>query len=277
MTIKLRWDKLDLEIKKLYQEKVDNMKWSFSRINSFEHGCQFCWFQNYIIKERGGGNAFSDYGSLMHEILEKYFKGELMAWELEDVFDKGFIDNVGSFPPNKFVDLRVSYYNQGIKYLQEFDGLPDYEMLEIEPAISVDIDGYEFIGFIDLLARNKNNGKLVVIDHKSKAEFKTKEELREYGHQLYLYAIWVHKKYGEYPSLLKFNMFRKQTEKTIIFKEKDLEASRQWMLDSIQRIRNCEIFSVTSDDFFGTQLCNNRDHILHSLGASYSLEQLWEG
>lgn len=268
---------MDLKIKQAYQEKIDNMRWSFSRINSFEHGCQFCWFQNYLIKERGEGNAFSDYGSLMHDILERYFKGELMSWELEDEFSNGFFEKVGEFPYNKYVDLRVNYYNQGIKYLQEFDGFPDYEILEIEPDINVNIGGYEFVGFIDLLVRNKRNGKLIVIDHKSKAEFKTKEELREYGHQLYLYSVWVHEKYGEYPNLLKFNMFRKQKEKTIIFKEKELEVSKQWMLDSIQRIRDCEQFSVTSDDFFGTQLCNNRDHILHELGATYSLEQLWEG
>jgi hypothetical protein len=48
------------------------------------------------------------------------------------------------------------------------------------------------------------------------------------------------------------------------------------MLDSIQRIRDAEDFPVTSDEFFGTQLCNNRDHWLHELGKNYSLEELWE-
>ena len=267
---------MNQEIKKKYQEKVDNMRWSFSRINSFQSGCKFCWFQNYIIKERGEGNAFSEYGSLMHDILERYFKGDLLPFELESEFTDGFIEKVGDFPPNKFVDLRENYFNQGIKYLKEFDGYPDYEILEIEPEILINVGGYDFIGYIDLLVKNKNNGKIIVIDHKSKAKFKSKEELREYAHQLYLYAIWVYEKYGEYPSLLKFNMFRKQTEKTIIFKESELEKSKKWMLDSIAELRECEEFPVTSDEFFGTELCNNRDHILHELGEAYTLEELWE-
>lgn len=267
---------MNKEIKEQYQAKVDNMRWSFSRINGFEHGCKFCWFQSYIIKNRGEENAFSQYGSLMHDILERYLKGELLPWDLEDEFINGFYDKVGEFPPNKFVDLRETYFNAGIKYLEEFDGFSDYEILEVEPEILINIEGYDFIGYIDLLVKNKKNNKLIVIDHKSKASFKSKEELREYAHQLYLYSIWVKEKYGEYPNLLKFNMFRKQAEKTVIFKESELEKSKQWMLDSIQRIRDAEDFPVTNDEFFGTQLCNNRDHWLHELGKNYTLEELWE-
>ena len=268
--------KEEKSIQDQYKEKVDNMVWSFSRLNSFSGGCEYCWFENYISRRRDSTqNAFATYGSIMHEILEQSLKGELMPWELIDTFEERFIKEVEKFPPNKYVDLRENYYNQGIEYLQNFDFFNNYEIVEVEPKVETMISKYKFIGYIDLLVKNKKNDSLILIDHKSKAGFKTKDELKEYARQLYLYSKWVKEKYGKFPMVMQFNLFRKQDKQMIIFKEKDYIEAQEWVLKTIEDIKNATEFKVSDDDFFADNLCNFRDDKKHVKGKVYTLEELW--
>jgi len=266
----------DKTIQEQYQEKVDNMTWSFSRLNSWDSGCKYCWFENYINRNKDSDdNAFARYGSIMHEIIEKAMKNDIVPWDLINVFEERFINEVKDFPHNKYVDLRENYYNQGVAYLEKFDFFDNYEVLEIEPKVETKIGDYNFIGYIDLLVKNKNNDSLILIDHKSKSGFKSKDELTRYTRQLYLYSKWVKEKYGKYPMAMQFNLFRKQDKQIIIFKEKNYIEAQKWALDTIKDIRNAKEFPVSSDDFFADNLCNFRSHEEHVKGKNYTLEDLW--
>ena len=64
----------------------ENMTWSFSRVNSY-NTCPYAWYLNYIEKNRDEGSAFSEVGTLIHEILEKYAKGELSLFEISDYYE----------------------------------------------------------------------------------------------------------------------------------------------------------------------------------------------
>ena len=242
------------------------MTWSFSRLNSFSGSCKYCWFENYANKRKDStNNAFARYGLMMHEILEKLDSGEMMLWDALPTYEDEFV-NVGRFPPNKYVNLEERYYEQGIHYLSNYEIDDRYEVVSVEENVKVNIKGYKFTGYIDKLLRDKSDGKLVVLDHKSKSEFKSKKEQKEYARQLYLYAYAVNEVYGEYPKLLFFNMFRFGREVAIDFNMKDMEEAIEWMVNTIDEIKQCEEFPVTKDKFFGEELCNFRHDEEHVVG-----------
>lgn len=266
--------------KKEYQELVKNMRWSFSRLNGFDNGCRYCWFQTYVANRRDEGldNYFSQFGSYCHEIHEDYYNGKIMIWDMEDEYRERYFQNVTyEAPPNKYTDIAQSYHDGGLEYFSNFtkyDFIQDkYEIVSVEEEANLIIGGYKFIGYIDLLLKDKLSGKYIVFDHKSKKDFKSIVETQEYARQLYLYAQYVYERYGEYPHMLVFNHFRNQKYTKIKFRESGLNEAKKWMVDTISRIMDCEDFSVTSDNFFGRYLCNFReDYDSHVIGKQYKLE-----
>lgn len=252
------------------------MIWSFSRLNSFDTGCKYCWFENYANKRKDSiQNAFAEYGTLMHEILEKLDKNEIMLWDTLAEFEKGFVE-ISEFPRLGRTNLRDTYYRQGVEYLQNYTFNDNYEVISIEEKVEIDVEGNEFTGFIDKVMMDKTDKKLIVLDHKSKSKFKSKKEQAEYARQLYFYAIYVKNKYGEYPKMLLFNMFRYGLEVPIIFNEKSLNEAKEWMVGVIEEIKNTSEFAVTEDKFFKENLCGFRHDKKHEIG-NYKTLYDWRG
>lgn len=256
-----------------YWLMVQNMTWSFSRLNSWYSGCKYCWFQSYILKRRDGlGNAFSEYGVMVHEILEKYLADELSIMELEDVYEEGF-KKISEFPPNQYVDLRNTYYKSGKKYLENPDLPSIYEVVEIEKEVRTSFVGFPFVGYIDLVLRHKKSGNIVLLDHKSKGSFdKDSNEIYKYARQMYLYSKSIYQEYGQYPSMLIFNRFRKQEMDRIKFNMDDYKESIEWMMEQIEDIGNAEFFPVTDSEFFSENLCNFRNDAMHIPNAVLTLD-----
>ena len=261
----------------LFKDKIDRMTWSYSRINSYAQ-CPKMFYMTYIDKAESLDSAFAQWGSLCHELLEDYAKGNLLEFELAGAYDERYPKFMTErFPPNKWCDLDAKYYDNGREYFEQFDGFPaNWDILSSEQHIHVEIGRVQFQGFIDLVVRDKNDGKLIVVDHKSKATFKNDEELEHYGYQLYLYAVWVHEHYGEWPKELIFNMFRARDVKHIIFTQEGLQKAVRWLEDNVAAIYADEDFpdKVTLDaqrtkkpikdkhypDFFCQHLCGVRYH-----------------
>lgn len=210
-------------------------------------------------------NAFASWGSYIHSLLEKYFKGEYEFFELSDAYKSGYRDNIKEiFPPNAFVDLSSSYYESGLAYLNNFDGLAtNFEVLGVEQKVELVIGGYKFVGYIDLVIRDKNDGRIIIVDHKSKNKFKSKKEKAEYLRQLYLYSLYVKEKYGEYPKELMFNMIRGEMVKES-FKEEDCEKAQKWFVETIEMIYKDSAFKENPNDFFCDNLCGVREHCPNS-------------
>jgi RecB family exonuclease len=234
-------------------------QYSFSKLSSF-HQCKYGYYLTYIAKEKGIENAFSQYGTFVHGLLERYETGELEVYELCDEFIKGYSDNVTfAFPPNRFVDLRESYFKDGVAYLENFDGFDEYEILAVEDEFLEDVDGdFNLKGFIDLVLRDSDGG-ITIIDHKSKAKFASKQEQKRYARQLYVYSLRVLRRWGVYPKKLIFNMFRKQKTVEIDFNEADYDESVSWMKSTVSEIRNCKSWNASPDEFMCNHLCNHRE------------------
>lgn len=204
-------------------------------------------------------NAFAQSGSLVHELMEGYAKGWLVAEELPELFETYFDDYVDEpFPYNQFADLRESYFTGSHTYLSEFDGFgEDYEIVGSEIDFTIKITEDDSLhGFIDLLLRNKKTNKLVVCDYKSKAKFKNKEEQAHYARQLYLYSRYIFERYGEFPEELIFIMFRKQNKVRIPFFINAYSEANEWMYTQLNRIKKLKEFPPKYDEFFCRNLCN---------------------
>ena len=136
------------------------------------------------------------------------------------------------------------------------------------------LDRYKFTGFIDLLLRNKDTGNIILVDHKSKNGFKSKKELAQYARQLYLYAKHVKEHYGQPPSLLVFNLIRKNTAVQIPYNDKDAQAAIDWAVSTIDNIYAAASFPTKLElnakrkglieqydkaDYFCMNVCDHRD------------------
>lgn len=249
------------------KEKLDSFTWSFSRVKSFSECPRLFYLTYFCDTEEKEPNAFAGWGSLCHSLFERYLKGKLELFELADVYKNEYDDYVKTpFPYNKYVDLQESYYNRGLEIFETYQGLPDeYEFVASEQRIEEMIGRYKFQGYIDVLLRDKSDGRMIVQDFKSKKRFASKEEKAEYAKQLYLYSNYVKRVYGEYPKMLRFDMFRAGKFEDIPFNESDFHAANTWLIETIDKIYETKDFfakcpqEMRGCDFFCTNLCEMSD------------------
>ncbi len=265
-----------------YQAELDKMVWSFSRVNSYK-SCPYGWKLHYLDHKSQEGSGFADWGSLCHSVFEDYANGTLEEYELLGAYDERYPQYMkNDYPPCRGLPLADRYYERGREIFSSFAGFPsNWEIIGSEIRVEVCIRGRKFLGYIDLLVRDQNDGKLIVVDHKSKGKFNSQEEQDEYAIQLYLYAYWVWTNYHEYPKELIFNMFRAGDAVHIAFQEEQMNKALDWFEDTINQIYSDVDFwdkialkyeetgellaDFKKDDFFCNYLCGSRTHCPRSI------------
>lgn len=222
-----------------------NFRWSFSKIAAF-HQCPMSFYLTYI--ENPGSDDelpgyFSEYGSLMHSILEQYYKGDLPEFCLADEWRSRYESEVIVAPPPFPKGFGEKNYNAAVNYLENFTGLPDgYEVISVEKKFVIDIGGYQVSGIADLVIGSTDGTEVIIVDHKTKSNASLKKEYQIYRKQLYLYAIWYKEWKGSYPTKLRFNMVKDGTNIDEDFDEAMVEETKKWFLDGIHAIEECDIF-----------------------------------
>lgn len=246
------------------------MTWSFSRLNSF-YNCPYEWKLRYIDCNKSENGFFGEYGSLIHKILEKYEKGELSLFELNDYYEEHFSENVPhDAPPNKYVDIKQSYYEKGLDYFNNIDlDLDKYEVLGVEKEVRFQIAGKDFVGYIDLLLKEKETGKIIILDHKSasikilkngKVSKSDQEHVREFIRQLCLYAIPVIEEYGHVDELW-WNLFKDKNWLKMPFNKEDYNEAIQWAEDTLTLIENeKDWLPNNSSSYYCNYLCGQRNN-----------------
>lgn len=244
-----------------YSFIISNMVWSYSRLTCFEQ-CPYKFFLTYLTPGTKRPQFFSDFGSFMHSILEKFYKGELKAEELPAYYLSHYDEQViGRAPSAK---IAGNYYMQGLDYLTHVNPL-NVEVLGVEHQVEFNIDGKQFQGIIDLKAKNRHDGSLMIIDHKSRAlkprskrkkPTQSDETLDGYLRQLYLYSQPVLDESGHYPKSLVFNCFRNGNVIIEPFEIEKFNEAKQWASELADKIIDNDDWRPNEDFYFCHYLCD---------------------
>lgn len=254
------------------KEKIKDMTWSFSRVNGFS--CAYEWYLSYIEEQESLPNAYAQFGTVCHETIEKYLKGELDMFDVSDYYQERYSEVVTcDFPSNKYVDLGEKAFLQGKEYFDNINfDFDRYEVLAVEKEYNFMVGKYPFHGFIDALYRDRQTGDIIIRDQKTssfrylKSGEVSKSDADHYlafRRQEYLYAIPVIEEYGKV-DYLSWNMIRDRREIKIPFDQKEFEETQKWCIDTIKMIENETMWLPdTSSSYYCNVLCNNRDKCIY--------------
>jgi CRISPR/Cas system-associated exonuclease Cas4 (RecB family) len=254
-------DKINVNpLKDRYDFIIDNMVWSFSRLQSF-HQCPYQFKLQYIDGITGDGNFFSDFGTLCHNLLADYYEGKIEIYDLLKSYEKKYALNmIYPAPPNKHVDLNQSYYEAGQQYFSNIEELEDYKIIGVEKEYNFMINDIHMTGFVDLILQDKD-GNIHIVDHKSSDIKSVKEKkTQQYWDQLHLYAIPIFEEYKKYPTILHLNTFRKQRWFSVPFNINEVDKVKKWVIDTINNIKQEANFAPRIDSYFCNFLCNFRNN-----------------
>jgi hypothetical protein len=232
---------------------------SYSQINTFAQ-CRHAFYLEYVLKLKGVENAYAQYGTLAHSLLEQWAKGELSAEDLPGEWERRHDAEVTEPYPPFPKNYREKAYQAGLEYFTDFPGIDEwYSVVATEHRYLTKIGGCEFTGIIDLVLRNSKTGRLHIRDHKSRSLSSMKKD-RDAVKQLYAYAKFVKEKYGEYPSIMEFNLFK---EGGIIvefpFVKNQYDDVIQWLETGIALISMESEWKANYQKFFCQNLCSMRN------------------
>lgn len=265
-----------------YKDDIDKMRWSYSRLTSYEH-CKYEFYLNYIVNDNNQylseGNYYAEVGSFVHEILAMIFEGKLTPDEAcqyyADNFDNNVCYKVKQSTMDKTYEACASYFAE-----VDFSWLNDYEILGVEKEVKFTIEGYDFIGYIDLLVRDKRDGKIVVIDNKSsdypfklngEVKKKCENSFRNYKKQMYLYCYAVKELYNEFPKEIWWNHFKDGGKfAKIPFLEEEYKDAVTWMVETIKKIENEDEYDPNMEFFYCNNLCNFRHSCEYALNTEWT-------
>ena len=242
-----------------YRPLIEDMVWSYSRIQSFRR-CPYAWFQRYIRNDPEEPEFYASYGSFVHELFAEFYTGALSKEDLPEAFANRFGPEVKGLPPKR--GLSESYFEEGLKYFQEFEPLP-FRCVGVEKELFFQVGGFPFHGFIDFVGE-REDGKLVVVDHKSRAlkqRSKRKKptandrEIDSILPQLYLYAEGLHQELGRFPDELCINCFRSGELIQEPFDPALLEQAKEDVIKSINDILDESEFYPVIDEFQCRNMC----------------------
>lgn len=254
------------KIKKEYKETINNMVWSFSRLNSW-HNCKLGWKKSYLDKYKGVSNGWAKAGSLGHEILEDFANNKLDVTELESEWINRYDNEVTEPFPRFAVNLHEHYKNKVAKYFKIFKGFSG-EVKDVELEFIYNLpDGSKFTGFIDLITEMENES-IICVDHKISKKF-TKKKLEKKAIQLFLYAPAIEEKYDKLPSTGIFHFFQTGESHIVEMSKEKIQKSLLWATDTIEEIKNANSFppvvegmtelELKENKMFCTALCNHRE------------------
>jgi hypothetical protein len=252
---------------------LDSLAWSFSSASSFLT-CKYGFYLTYIQREKRIGNFFSDFGLLIHKILEMYFKDELDIWDLEDYYVAHYLEFIKEPVPRYPVGMGETYYQSGLNFFQNFEFDKDkYDIIFIEDKIVSQYNGLDLIVKPDLVLKENETGQMILMDYKTAKLKKGKlreKQLEDYKKQLYIYAyfIWLERKIEIQKIVVWFIRGNELVE--IPINHLRIMDTLEWFEDTIKQTKLEEVWIPNRDknnQYFCSNLCAVRESCKYQTGA----------
>ena len=249
----------------VYKEILDDFVWSYSRLKLYIT-CPYAFYRHYICGEDGEQNYYAANGSLVHDLFNRVIRGELPIGALPE----SYIEEYDYITETTYKSTMDKTFDSCLSYLCEIDEniLDGYEVIGSEIKQHFSVCGYDFIGFIDLLLKDKSTGELVLVDHKASSKFlkkngqpyaNMKESYESYSIQMYLYCIAIKNTFGKYPAKIVWHHFKDGSIDVVPFDIKGIENAKNWVLDTLEAIENDESFECNKSYIMCSQLCDFRN------------------
>lgn len=243
----------------------DGHVYSYSQLSSFDE-CPYGFYLQRIEKLEPQSNGFAEQGTLIHDLLDKWAKGEIPKERLPEEYERRYPEEVVTAFPRMLAAKGYTQktYQQGLDYFINFDGFAGYTIIAAEEKFRTKIAGRPFIGIVDMVLKDDVTEEIIVVDHKSKskASFRKLEDAM-YRQQL-LYAQHVREKYGVWPDRMMFNLFKEGGEKMERpFTKEDFDNAVAWAGDIMDKIESFELIDwldSKEQNFFCTEICSMRKH-----------------
>lgn len=256
-----------------YKQILENKIWSFSSLQTYNQ-CPYEFYLKYLLRDENGEpiynaveNFYGVYGKFCHGLLEQIFQHKISLDEAYELYQTEYDQTIAGF---NVKDTTIDkYFYQGLSYFSSLtnDMISDYKILGVEKKVDFMIEGYKFVGYIDLLLQNLSTGDILVIDHKS-SEFplgkrghvkKAKQKsYNAYKRQLYLYSKAIYEEYHQYPKMLVWNYFKEGEILKLPFEYDEYIAALEWGVNTIHEIEKDVEYQEHFDHFYCTQLCGYR-------------------
>lgn len=249
-----------------YAKLLNDMTWSFSRLHAWEQ-CPYAFYLRYIENREGESNYYAANGKCMHEVLEAVFKYEIKIDECTQLYADKY-DLICEKTKQSVMD---STYEKCMDYLCEIDGIDSekYEIIGVELKLEFKIGKYKFVGYADLVVKNKENGEVILVDHKQAKHFMKKdgtplksqlENFLAYRHQMYIYCKGLKDCMGINVDKIVWHHFKDDGVLTIIpFVQEEYEETMQWAVCTIEKIKKDKSFESNKSFVMCSSLCDYRN------------------
>lgn len=247
----------------------ENHVYSYSQLSSFAE-CPYAFYLQKIEHNPNMvQNAFASQGTLIHDLLDLWAKKKLTKEQLLPEYARRYPQEVTQPWPRLLAAKGYAdkAYQIGLNYFNQFDEFAGYEIISTEEHFKIDVANRPFVGVMDMLMKDKQSGQLIVVDHKSKSLTAFKKEENEMYKQQYLYSKYVFEKFGQYPDLLMFNLFKENGVKmSRPFSAEEYRNALKWAEEQMIKMEQYDFIDWLTTkpvqpgkpDFFCTELCSCR-------------------
>lgn len=249
-----------------YAKELNKMTWSFSRIHMYEQ-CPYAFYLKYLEERDGEQNYYAANGKAMHEVFEELLSGKITLDDAPALYGEKYDD---IYETTRQSTMEKTF-EKCMDYLCEVDALDldKYEVVGVELKLEFKIGKYNFVGFADLVLRDKNTGEVLLVDHKSSDHFFKKDgtplknklaDFLAYRHQMYLYCKGLEDQCGIKVNKIAWHHFKDfGAMTTISFVQEEYDETMQWAVDTIEKIKKDKRFEAVKEFIRCRDLCDYRN------------------